>query len=65
SELLGESMDELFGSLPEKEREKIEAEARKRLGDRARLMTDKAYAESVASFRNEILSEKYSIKSVV
>lgn len=65
SELIGEAMDELFGSLPEKEREKIEGAARERLGDRARLMTDKAYAESVASFRNEILSEKYSIKSVV
>ncbi|HML94238.1 MAG TPA: hypothetical protein PKC29_02285 [Thermodesulfobacteriota bacterium] len=65
SELVGEAMDELFGSLTEEEREKIEAEARGRLGDRARRMTDKAYAESVASFRNEILSEKYSIKSVV
>lgn len=65
SELVGEAMDELFGSLPEDEREKIEAEARERLGGRARRMTERAYAESVASFRNEILSERYSIKSVV
>lgn len=65
SELVGEAMDELFGSLPEDEREKIEAEARERLGGRARRMTERAYAESVASFRNEILSERYSIKSVI
>ena len=65
SELIGEAMDELFGSLPEEERERIESEARERLGSRARRMTERAYAESVASFRNEILSERYSIKSVV
>lgn len=65
SHLIGEAMDELFASLPEKEREKIEAEARERLGGRARLMTEKAYAESLVSFRNEILSRKYSIESVV
>lgn len=65
SRLIGEAMDELFASLPEKEREKIEAEARERLGGRARLMTEKAYAESLVSFRNEILSRKYSIESVV
>ncbi len=65
SELIGEAMDELFGSLPEEEREMIEAEARERLGGRARRMTERAYAESLASFRNEILSERYSIKSVV
>ena len=64
-QLIGEAMDELFASLPEKEREKIEAEARERLGGRARLMTEKAYAESLVSFRNEILSRKYSIESVV
>lgn len=65
SVLIGEAMDELFASLPEKEREKIEAEARGKLGDRARLMTEKAYAESLVSFRNEILSRKYSIESVM
>ena len=65
SEIIGEAMEELFGSLPEEEREKIEAEARERLGDRARRMTERAYDESVISFRNEIMSEKYSIKSVV
>lgn len=65
SRLIGEAMDEFFASLPEKEREKIEAEARERLGGRARLMTEKAYAESLVSFRNEILSKKYSIESVV
>jgi len=64
-QLIGEAMDELFASLPEKEREKIEAEARGKLGDRARLMTEKAYAESLISFRNEILGKKYSIESVV
>ncbi len=64
-QLIGEAMDEFFASLPEKEREKIEAEARERLGGRARLMTEKAYAESLVSFRNEILSRKYSIESVV
>ncbi len=64
-QLIGEAMDELFASLPEKEREKIEAEARGKLGERARLMTEKAYAESLVSFRNEILSRKYSIESVV
>jgi hypothetical protein len=65
SRLIGEAMDEFFASLPDKEREKIEAEARGKLGERARLMTEKAYAESLVSFRNEILSKKYSIESVV
>lgn len=60
-----QAMERLFGSLPEKEREKILRAAGDLIGDRARRMTEKAYRESLISFRNEIVSKKYSIKSVI
>lgn len=65
SELEAGALDEFFDGLPEKEREKIGIEAERMIKDRARYMTESAYAESLVSFRNEILTKKYGIKCII
>ncbi len=64
-ELEEESMDEFFDKLPEGEKEKIILDAEDKIKDRARYMTNSAYRESLVSFRNEILGNKYGIKGVI
>lgn len=59
-----ESLETFFLKLPEQEREKVSQEAKDVLGDRARRMTEQALEESVVSFRNEIISNKYSLKTI-
>ncbi|MEW6143759.1 MAG: hypothetical protein AB1598_01960 [Thermodesulfobacteriota bacterium] len=65
AELEKESLEEFFLGLPDKEREKISSQAGKMITDRARYMTKSAYAESLVSFRDEILAKKYGIKCII
>lgn len=60
-----EALEEFFLGLPDKEREKIGSQAEKMISERARYMTKSAYAESLVSFRNEILAKKYGIKCII
>jgi hypothetical protein len=59
-----ESLQTLFMKLSESEREQILLEAKNILGDRARHMTEQALEESIVSFRNEIISNKYCLKNI-
>ena len=65
AEIEEESLEELFCNLSESEKLEITGEAESRLGSRARHMTETALHESLISFRNEILSEKYGLKSLL
>jgi hypothetical protein len=65
AELEKESLEEFFLGLPDKEREKISSQAGKMISDRARFMTKSAYAESLVSFRDEVLAKKYGIKCII
>jgi hypothetical protein len=65
AELERDSLEEFFLGLPDKDREKISSEAGKMITGRARYMTKSAYAESLVSFRNEILTKKYGIKCII
>lgn len=60
-----ECISEFFRSLPENEKDAITTEARNLLGSRARHMTEEAIEESTLSFRNEILSDRYGLKSLM
>jgi len=60
-----ESLEDLFGNLSESEREDIILEAESKLGGRARHMTEAALEESLVSFRNEILINKYRLKGLL
>lgn len=60
-----ESLEELFGNLSEAEKLEINSEAKSKLGSRARHMTQRALDESLISFRNEILGDRYSLKSIL
>jgi len=59
-----QSLESFFMKLPEDEREQINIEAKNILGERARRMTPEALNESLVSFRNEILSEKFGLKTI-
>jgi hypothetical protein len=60
-----ESLEELFGNLSEAEKLEISLEAESKLGNRGRHMTEAALEESLVSFRNEILSNKYRLKGLL
>jgi len=60
-----ESLEELFGNLSEPEKLEISLEAESKLGSRARHMTKAALNESLISFRNEILGNKYRLKGLL
>ncbi|GJM15187.1 MAG: hypothetical protein DHS20C13_05140 [Thermodesulfobacteriota bacterium] len=64
AEIEEESLEKFFVKLPEPQREQIYLEAKNALGNRARHMTNEALEESIFSFRNEILSEKYHLKHI-
>lgn len=55
-------LESFFNELPEEERSSIELDAENSLKERGRYMTDKAYSESVISFRNEIIHNKYGLR---
>ena len=55
-------LESFFNELPEEERSLIEHDAENRLKERGRYMTGKAYSESVISFRNEIIHNKYGLR---
>lgn len=59
------SLENFFDRLPSTEREEILLKAQNLLGDRARHMTEEALKESIISFRNEIISNKYNIKNIL
>lgn len=59
-----ECIHDFFESLSESEKNDILLEARGKLGNRSRHMTDAALLESTASFRNEILANNYGLKSL-
>lgn len=59
-----ESLQKFFVKLPDLEREQISQEAKNLLGDRARRMTEQALEESIVSFRNEIISNKYNLRTI-
>lgn len=59
------SLENFFDKLPSSEQEQISLEAQSLLGDRARHMTEEAIDESITSFRNEIISNKYNIKNIL
>ena len=59
-----ESLQKFFMKLPESEKAQVSQEANNILGDRARRMTEQAIEESLVSFRNEIISNKYRLKTI-
>jgi hypothetical protein len=59
------ALDKFFMSLDEHARDEVVEQAKKKLGRRARHMTDAAIEESIISFRNEILAGKYGLKSLL
>ncbi len=59
------SLDKFFMRLDEHVKDEIIEEAKVKLGDRARHMTNTAIEESIISFRNEILAGKYDLKSLL
>jgi hypothetical protein len=64
SKIEEESLERLYMKLPEQEREQISQKAKNILGDRVRHMTEQALEESIVSFRNEIISNKYGLKTI-
>ncbi len=64
AEIEEDSLERFFMKLPEPQREQIYLEAKNALGNRARHMTNEALEESIVSFRNEILSDKYRLKNI-
>lgn len=64
SQIEEECIHDFFESLSESEKKDIMLEATKKLGSRARHMTEAALLESTASFRNEILVNTYGLKSL-
>ena len=65
SQIEQECLNELFLDLPDAKKESITNEAMIMLGKRVRHMTNDALEESVISFRNELLSAEYTIKSLL
>ncbi len=60
-----ESYETFFQTLPHGEKERIEQMAEGMIDKkRGRLMTERAYRESVLSFRNEILKRDYELRNV-
>lgn len=59
------ALESFFMNLDSNERELIAAQAREKLGSRARHMTETAIKESIISFRNEILTDKYNLRSIM
>ncbi len=55
-------LEKFFNALPEEERSTIALDAETRVKGRGRYMTEKAFSESVISFRNEIIHNKYGVK---
>jgi len=53
-----------LSTLPEKERDSVNREAEEKVKGRGRYMTEKAFTESVISFRNEIIHNKYGVRSL-
>ena len=64
AEIEEKALEKFFMSLPDKQREQVSVEAKNALGNRARHMTSEALEESIVSFRNEILSDKYGLKNI-
>jgi len=62
SKLEGECMEEFFNALPGDERESLSREAASKIQGRGRYMTDQALGESVISFRNEIIHNRYGVR---
>ena len=62
--LESECIEEFFSELPEDERDSILEEARASVERRGRYMTEKAFSESVISFRNEIIHNRYRVKNL-
>jgi hypothetical protein len=62
--LEGDCIEGLLSTLPEKEREAVNREAEEKVKGRGRYMTEKAFTESVISFRNEIIHNKYGVRSL-
>ena len=60
-----ECVHNFFDALSDTEKESIMVQATEKLGNRARNMTDSAVTESIISFRNEILVNKYGLKSLI
>ena len=58
-------LNDLFSSLSDSERESISIEAKAMLGNRVKHMTNEALEESITSFRNELLTTKYKLKSLI
>ncbi len=60
--LEADCLERFFSELPEGERESVRREAEERVKGRGRYMTEKAFSESVISFRNEIIHNKYGVR---
>lgn len=62
--LESECLEDFFSELSEDDRESILKEARASVERRGRYMTEKAFSESVISFRNEIIHNRYRVKNL-
>ena len=60
--LEADCLEQFFNSLTDEERLSITRDAELRVKGRGRYMTEKAFAESVISFRNEIIHNKYGLR---
>ncbi|HWP92791.1 MAG TPA: hypothetical protein VNN20_11425 [Thermodesulfobacteriota bacterium] len=57
--------NDFYEALPEKEQDKINTEAERRVSGRARQMTEKARRDSLLSFRNELLKRHYGLSNIL
>jgi len=64
SEIEEKSLDHYFDALPEKTKTEINREAEDMVEGRARHMTESAYTESLISFRNEIVCQRYGLRTI-
>lgn len=55
-------LEKFFRELSEEERSSIAHDAENRVKGRGRYMTEKAFSESLISFRNEIIHNKYGVR---
>jgi|GEM_PF-784880 len=62
--LEADCLEQFFNSLTDEERQSIALDAELRVKGRGRYMTEKAFAESIISFRNEIIHNKYGVRSL-
>ncbi len=60
-----ECLNHFYDLLSKSERKQITSDAEDKIKERVRYMTDTAYRESLESFRDELIRDKYEIKQIL